>query len=156
MDYKTTEKEESYLKIAEKIVEEWRTIMKFDPIWEIPVDIVEDQNGHKGAINIRDTEYYKAPMLLYEHIFDLDEASFISELAENLVPHELTHLLAVDFFRTALLLAGDNEVMKEELRYRYEQFAVRFSRILVDLKNENLRLRYELERTSAGTEKKVL
>lgn len=152
MEYNLSDRERLYLKLTNKLIEEWKKVMQLDPVWEISADIIEDQNGHKGAVNIGESQYYRAPLLLCEHLFELEEEDFLHEVDNKIVPHELTHLVAVDFFRTALLLAGDNEVLKEELRYRYEQFVVRITKIVSELRNENLRLKYELERSSAGTE----
>lgn len=153
MEYNLTEKEKLYLKAAERVVDEWREVMELDPIWDIPVDIIEEEHpGAKGAIGLGESQYYRAMIFLCEDLFDLDEEEFLAVVNDKVVPHELTHLVAVDFFRTALLLAGDREEFKDELRYRYEQFVVRFCKIITKLRNENLRLRYELERSSTDTE----
>jgi hypothetical protein len=153
MELKLTDKEKLYLEAAERVVAEWREVMELDPIWDILVDIIEEEiEGAKGAVNIGGSQYYKASILLGENLFDLDEEEFLGELNDKVVPHELMHLVAVDFFRTALTLAGENEHLKQELRYRYEQFVVRTSKIITKLRNENLRLKYELKRASAGTE----
>lgn len=153
MELKLTDKEKLYLETAECVVEEWKKIMQLDPIWDIPVDIIEDEvEGVSGAINIGGSQYYKAPILLCEDLFELGEEEFLEEVGGKVVPHELTHLVAVDFFRTALMLAKDSEHLKEELRYRYEQFVTRTCKIITQLRNENLRLKYELERTSTRVE----
>lgn len=153
MEFTFTEKEKLFLKEAERVVEEWRKIMELDPIWELPVDIMDESiENVKGAVNIVGSQYYKAPILLGEDLFDLDEEEFIDEISDKIIPHELTHIIAVDFFRTALLLAREDKHMAEELRYRYEQFVVRICKIVTKLRNENLRLRYELARPSARAE----
>lgn len=155
MEYVLSDKEKLYLKAAQRVIEEWREVMEIDPLWEISTDIIEDEecNGNaKGAVDIGSAQYYRAPILLCERIFELDEEEFMATLNDDIIPHELTHLVAVDFFRTALMIAGDNQEIKQELRYRYEQFVVRLCRIITKLRNENLRLRYELEGTSSGTE----
>jgi hypothetical protein len=152
MEYTLTEKEKSFLEVAKRVIEEWRDIMDLDPIWDISTEIIEDEDeGAKGAINIGKTQYYKASILLCENLFDLEEEEFLAKLSDNVVPHELTHLVAADFFRTALLAAGENEHLRSELRYKYEQFTIRFARIIAKLRNENLRLRYELESPDPGT-----
>lgn len=153
MELTLTDREKLFIKTVERIVEEWREVMHLDPIWELPVDVVEEEMpGAKGAVDISQTQYYRAPILICEDMFELDEEDFIAEVSDKIVPHELTHLVAVDFFRTALMLAKDSDDLKEELRYKYEQFVVRLCKIITTLRNENLRLRYELERASTGTE----
>ena len=150
MEFTLTDKEKLFLKEAERAIEEWRSVMELDPIWEISADIIEDEYegaraGAKAAISIGESQYYRAPVLLCESLFQLSEEDFLSELNNEVIPHELTHLVAADFFRTALLAAGENEQLQNELRYKYEQFTVRFSRIISKLRNENLKLRFELE-----------
>jgi len=157
MEFTLTEKEKLFLKAAERVIEEWRSVMELDPIWEISVDIIEDEHeGAKGAISIGESQYYRAPILLCESLFEMDEEGFLGELNDEVIPHELTHLVAADFFRTALLVAGDNEHLKGELRYKYEQFTVRFAHIITKLRNENLRLRYELENPDSEPEANVI
>lgn len=155
MEIILSEKEKLFMEIAKKVVENWREVMNIDPIWELPIDIYDEDDAPpsaKGALDVSEAQYYRAPVLLFEGMFDLSEEEFMAELNDKVVPHELTHLVAVDFFRTATLMARDNDQLREELRYKYEQFVVRFCKIITTLRNENLRLRYELKKSSAGPE----
>lgn len=129
-----------------QIVEEWREILLIDPIWDIPVLIV-DRDGAMAALDIKNAQYYRAPLLITEQLVERDD---FWEDIENIVCHELIHLIVVDFMRTALI--GSHKDVKDELRYKYEQLTVRLQSIISKLKKENIGSEDEFERSDTGIE----
>ena len=57
---------------------------------------------------------------------------FLQKINE-VICHELVHLVMVDFFRTAKLMVSDNKEMSKELRYKYEQITARLQRSFIEL-----------------------
>jgi uncharacterized protein YdeI (YjbR/CyaY-like superfamily) len=62
----------------------------------------------------------------------LSESDFKKAVNEVLC-HELIHLVMIDFMRTAQLAADEDQVLQDELRYKFEQYTTRMQRAFMDL-----------------------
>ena len=134
MDLNFTKKERKLLKIAEEIIEKWRVILHLDPLWNIDLTIFDDEAipGAFARVDASATEYFFATIELSYDVLQLKEEDFEKKMNEAAC-HELLHLVMVDFFRSAQLVAGENAVMQDELKYKYEQFTSRLQKAFVEL-----------------------
>jgi hypothetical protein len=130
--------------VFDRAVRHWRRILLVDPIWRIRVGVAEDEDMGQGEANvdIGAAEYYRADISISRHLLSLREDR-LDAMAANIACHELLHIVAADFHRAALVAAGDNRPMCDELRYRYEQFVSRFSMILLNLDSRLVKDCYE-------------
>jgi hypothetical protein len=137
MEVIITKKDRKLIRVVEKTISKWRKILHLDPLWEIHVTIVDcmQMEGNLARVDALGTEYYVANLDINESFLQVDEEYFMEKI-EQIVCHELLHLVAVDFYRSAILASGKNEHMKEELKYRYEQFTTRLEKAFVDLYNK--------------------
>ena len=124
-----------FMDLAEDIIQEWRDILYLDPIWRIYIETFENEELAFGRLDTSGAAYFMATIEIAESAFGLSEEKFVKNM-NNMISHELVHLAAIDFYRTALLSVGDDEKLKNELIYRYEQFTTRLQRAFIDLKEE--------------------
>jgi hypothetical protein len=150
-----TAEERKAKRIFSKAVRRWYRILLIDPIWTVGVSIDEDETMDHGDayVDIGTAEYYMANIHVSRSLLSLP-AQELEQVASSVMCHELLHVVTADFHRAALVAAGDNEKMQEELRYRYEQFVSRFSMILTDLTEEDTHERPK--RQSPGSPEEVL
>lgn len=148
MDLNFSKKEHRLLDIAESIIDEWREILHLDPLWRIDVNIFDDESipGAYARVDASTTEYFFATIEISYDMLQMKEADFIVKM-NDAAAHELLHLLMIDYHHSAVLAAGDNEAMREELKYKYEQFTSRLQRAFVDLYQSHIemnKLQYKL------------
>lgn len=141
---KLTSEERRAKRVFEREIKRWCKILLIDPIWSIRANIIEDEEmgGGDASVDIGTAEYYVANLNIARCLLSLEEEE-LSFTAANVACHELLHIATADFQRAALVAAGENNQMQEELRYRYEQLVSRFSIILLDLA-EKKEGKYEL------------
>jgi hypothetical protein len=134
MEYVLDKHEKALLRAAEKNVSKWKRILHLDPLWHIGLSITdaEEMGGALARVDTSNAEYYVAEIEVSSTLLVADDKQFADAINE-LVCHELVHLVMIDFFRTAQLAAGDRQDMQDELRYKYEQFTSRFHRAFVAL-----------------------
>jgi hypothetical protein len=121
----------------EREIKRWRRILLIDPIWTFQVVVAEDEDMEQGDANvdIGTSEYYIARISLSRGMLSLENDE-LEITATNVAAHELLHIATADYQRAALVAAGDNVQIQEELRYRYEQLVSRFSMILMDFDSQ--------------------
>lgn len=130
----TAKTDRAKLRIARKTLEKWRRILHLDPIWTITFELTDAEimEGALARVDTSNSEYYVAVMEVTSALLQLDDEEF-EPIINEIICHELVHLVMVDFVRCAQLAAGNNESMHGELRYKYEQFTSRFQRAFMDL-----------------------
>lgn len=136
MEILLSEDDHKLLDLAYKIVEKWRTIMNVDPIWQITIQVVKDMDESIAFLKMTHAANYRAKICIHYDLFSNEEATFLSEI-ELIVCHELLHLVTEDFMRTALLAAGYNRKLIDELRYKCEQFTSRLQKTILNLVKES-------------------
>jgi hypothetical protein len=129
---KLTAGERKAKRCFEREIRRWRRILLIDPIWTFQVSIAADEDMEQGDANvdIGTSEYYLARINISRGMLSLENGE-LEMAATNVACHELLHIATADYQRAALVAAGDNAQMQEELRYRYEQLVSRFSMILM-------------------------
>jgi len=134
---KLTSDERKAKRVFEREIRRWLRILLIDPIWTIRVNVAEDEDMGRGDANvdIGTAEYYVANLNITKCLLSLKEAELVATAA-SVACHELLHIATADFQRAALVAAGGNTKMQEELRYRYEQLVSRFSMILLNLDSQ--------------------
>ncbi|MFA5048228.1 MAG: hypothetical protein WC516_04370 [Patescibacteria group bacterium] len=134
MDLNFTKKERKLLKLAEEIIDKWRDILHLDPLWSIDLTIFDDDTtpGAFARVDASTTEYFFATIEISYSMLQLREEDFEAKMNEAAC-HELLHLVMVDFFRSSQLVAGENEAMQNELKYKYEQFTSRLQKAFIQL-----------------------
>jgi hypothetical protein len=134
---KLTAGERKAKRCFEREIKRWRRILLIDPIWTFQVVVAEDEDMEQGDANvdIGTSEYYIARISLSRGMLSLENDE-LEITATNVAAHELLHIATADYQRAALVAAGDNVQMQEELRYRYEQLVSRFSMILMDFDSQ--------------------
>lgn len=134
---KLTAGERKAKRCFEREIKRWRRILLIDPIWTFQVVVAEDEDMEQGDANvdIGTSEYYIARISLSRGMLSLENDE-LEMTATNVAAHELLHIATADYQRAALVAAGDNVQMQEELRYRYEQLVSRFSMILMDFDSQ--------------------
>ena len=130
---KLTLDERKAKRVFEREIKRWRSILLIDPIWTIRITIAEDENMEHGdaSIDIGTAEYYVTNINITRGLLSLKNVQ-LKMTATNVACHELLHIATADYQRAALVAAGENVQMQEELRYRYEQLVSKFSMILID------------------------
>jgi hypothetical protein len=115
-------------------MKKWRSHLKLDPIWAIEFKFAdpEEMNGSFAIVNADNAEYYSATIYLSDLLMKLSESDFKKAVNEVLC-HELIHLVMIDFMRTAQLAADEDQVLQDELRYKFEQYTTRMQRAFMDL-----------------------
>jgi len=133
------------IKLINKIVDKWRKILYLDPIWVVSVEFadVEEMGGALARVDTSNSEYYVAVMEVTESLLQLDEDEF-DPIINEIACHELIHLLLIDFVRSAQLVAGENEAMHNELRYKYEQFTSKLQRAFMNLNEQIVTLQEDI------------
>lgn len=124
--------ERKAFKIFRDAIKRWRKILLIDPIWDIGVVIVEEQDRGEASVDIGATEYYVANINICRMLLSLEDKDLVIA-ADNVASHELLHVLSADYQRAALIAAGGNTKMQEEMRYRYEQLISKLSMVLMEL-----------------------
>lgn len=129
-----TKEERQAIKIVEKSVKKWRTVLQLDPLWDIDVEILDDDamEGALARVDTSNSEYFVTTIEISGGLAYLPKDK-LQETINEMVCHELIHIVMIDLFRTMQLIAGDNENWAQELRYKYEQFTSRFQRAFVEL-----------------------
>jgi uncharacterized protein YdeI (YjbR/CyaY-like superfamily) len=123
-----------YSNIVNGLMKKWRNYLKLDPIWVIEFKFIdsEEMNGSFAMVNADNSEYYAASVYLSDLLTKLPETEFKNAVNEVLC-HELIHLVMIDFMRTAQLAADEDQVLQDELRYKFEQYTTRMQRAFMDL-----------------------
>jgi len=121
-------------KVFTKAVRKWYRKLLIDPVWTVNVVIVDDGDMLHGAacVDIGAAEHYTADIYVSRSLLSLPENE-LKKVACETACHEILHLLTADFQRGIIVATGDNDKLRDELRYRYEQVVSRLSMILVDL-----------------------
>jgi len=151
MECVLTKRDRQLLKSAEKLVKRWRKHLQLDPLWDIGVEIVDDDEmeGAIARVDTSNSEYFVATIEITNGLLHLPEDKFLSTMNE-LVCHELIHLVMIDFFRTAQLAAGEEETLNRELRYKFEQFTSRFQHAFIELDKQLIKAKENEVRTGEG------
>ena len=133
MEYVLSAKDKKLLKVAKDTMQKWRKILHIDDMWEIDVEVIdgEEMEGY-ARLSLSTAEYYITSIELSHYLLTIDEDKFKSKM-EVIMCHELIHLVAIDFYRTARIAAEESEGLQEELRYRYEQFTARLQRSFISI-----------------------
>lgn len=126
-----TRNEKKSVKRFIKHVERWKTLLQLDPAWAFNLEIFEDPTK-AGALDLGAAEYYDANLGLGRHILDTDEED-LEDVLSFIACHEMLHAMTADYHRAALNAAGDNEPMKREIDYRYEQLVSKLTTVLTGL-----------------------
>jgi len=120
---------------------------------------VDVMGGAFARVDTSNSEYYVAVMEINAAIFTSEEEEFVF-LINEIVCHELVHLVMIDFVHSAQVAAGDNESMHDELRYKYEQFTSRLQKafmglddLITSLQEEAMKAGQELASVDDGKEK---
>jgi len=139
------------VKFIRKIVSKWRKILHLDPIWTISIELIDADvmGGAFARVDTSNSEYYVALMEINAAIFVSEEEEF-EFLINEIVCHELVHLVMIDFVHSAQVAAGDNESMHAELTYKYEQFTSRLQKAFMGLDDQIASLHGEV--TKIGQE----
>jgi len=126
MELLLTKEDIKRLATVQAIIDDWRETLNVDPIWCIHVDVLPaDQISNAVAkIDLRAGAHYHAKFILNYDVFSSDEDMFEEEI-HKAVAHELLHIITEDFMRTAIVAAGKNKELIQELRHKYEQFISR-------------------------------
>ena len=126
--------ERRYMELAESIVKKWRDILHIDPLWKIDVCFFNNEYKPSAScrINSANSEYYSTSLEIAESMIQINEELFIEEI-EDVVCHELIHLVSIDFYRIAKALAGDSEEVRKTLLYHFEQSTVRLQKSFMKL-----------------------
>lgn len=134
---KLTAEERKARRVFDKAVRRWYNILLIDPIWTVGVVVDEDETMEHGDayVDIGTAEYYVANVHISRSLLSMSSKK-LEKVAQRVACHELLHITTADFQRAALVAVGDNEKMREELRYRYEQLVSKLSMILMDLTEE--------------------
>lgn len=134
MDLSFSKKEKKILRLAEKTIKRWRGLLHIDPLWTIYLDVFDDEEMPSAfaRIDASSTEYYIATIELSYSTLQMEEDDFLKKI-DDIICHELLHLVMIDFFRTAQVAAGEREEMQRELKYKYEQFTSRLQRAFMDI-----------------------
>lgn len=124
------------LNLIKSIIKKWKKILFLGDLWDINIIVDEElEENVIAAVDISNSEYYKVDLLISPDIFNLDEEYFVMEI-ENILVHELSHLISMDFMRTALLFSKNNE-QKMEIKYKCEQLTSRLQKIFIKLDQGN-------------------
>lgn len=125
------------IKFIRKVVSKWRKILHLDPIWTISIELADADvmGGAFARVDTSNSEYYVAVMEVNAAIFTSEEEEF-EFLINEIVCHELVHLVMIDFVRSAQVAAGDNDSMHAELMYKYEQFTSRLQKAFMGLDDQ--------------------
>jgi hypothetical protein len=105
----------------------------------------ETMGGAFARVDTTNSEYYVTTMEINAAILNSEEGEF-ELLINEIVCHELVHLVMIDFIHSAQLVAGDNESMHNELRYKYEQFTSRLQKAFMDLDEQIATLQRDTEK----------
>lgn len=149
MDLNFNKKEKKLLKIADEFVDKWRKILNLDPLWELDISVFDDEMmpGALARVDVSGAEYFMATIELSYDMLDMKEDEFKEKINE-VICHELLHVVSIDYYRTAQLSAGENDAIQKELRYRYEQFTSRLQKTFTDLgkfQDKSLELEEKIE-----------
>jgi len=123
-----------YSNIVSGLLKKWRAILKLDSVWVINFEFIpaEELGEAYAMVNADNTEYYSASIYFSDILTRLQESDF-KKAANEVVCHELIHLVMIDSMRTAQLAAGKNQILQDELRYKFEQYTTRMQRAFMDL-----------------------
>lgn len=143
-------------KVFERELKRWKKILKMDPLWEIYLLVLpEEQMGDAAAAtDIGESEYYRATVFVRQTALDVEEKDRFSEM-RRIACHELVHASTADYQRAALTASSNNRD-RQEISYRYEQMVVRmtaaFTAIDDTLRRETRRRKqHEQEVAESGT-----
>jgi len=134
MEFVPNKCDRKLIKIGDKLVRKWSKYLCLDPMWIISIEVMPDEEmeGALARIDSSTSEYYVAIIEINQALLQIDEDKYV-ETVNEIVCHELIHLVMIDFFRTAQIAAGKKEELQDELKYKYEQFTSRFQRAFVDM-----------------------
>jgi len=144
MEFALTKKEKQLLRISEKIIKKWRKYLQLDPLWTINIEMLdgEEMEGAIARVDTSNSEYFVANIEITDALLDLPDEKITNAINE-MICHELVHLVMIDFYRTAELFTNGKEDLIKELKYKYEQFTSRFQKAFVDLDKQLERLNFE-------------
>jgi hypothetical protein len=127
----------------EKELKRWKRLLKMDPIWEIYILVLpEEQMGEAAAAtDIGESEYYRGTIFVKRESLDVEEKERFDEM-RRIACHELLHASTSDYQRAALTAAANARGQKE-IAYRYEQMVVRMTAALCAMDDAR---RKEIER----------
>jgi hypothetical protein len=134
MEFVPNKRDRKLIKAANKLIQRWSKHLCLDPLWTINVEVMPDEEmeGALARIDTSTSEYYVSTMEINQVLLQVEDNRFIDTVNE-IVCHELIHLVMIDFFRTAQIAAGKKEEFQKELKYKYEQFTSRFQRAFIDM-----------------------
>ena len=122
-----------YVNITNDLIKKWSKILLLDPLWNTTVEFYEDLDIENALARLDTSmsEYYKAILEISSDLF-LIEVELFKKKMDSIICHELLHILMLDFYRASVLMA-ENEKIKNELRYRYEQTTTRLQNSFINL-----------------------
>ncbi len=138
-----------YIGITKKIISKWKKILKIDPIWEIEISALNSTEMSDAAarIDVSNSEYYRVYIDVNENLFLEDEKEFV-KIINRVACHELIHLATADYHRTSALFAQENDQLKNELVYKYEQLTTKFEKILLEMQDRVEKLEKDINKQS--------
>lgn len=122
-------------KVLEREFKRWKKLLKMDPLWEIYLLVLpEEQMGDAAAAtDIGESEYYRATIFVRQTALDVEEKDRAIEM-RRIACHELIHASTADYQRAALTAASNNRG-RQEISYRYEQMVVRMTAALTAMED---------------------
>jgi len=132
MEILLSQDEQFLLEKAYDILEKWRNIMNVDPMWTIKIQPVNNLEESLAFLSMTRAANYQAKICVNYDVFSYHAETFMSEM-ELIMCHELIHLVTEDFMRTAMLAAGYNRKLIDELKYKYEQLTSRLQKTILSL-----------------------
>jgi len=116
-----------------KAVERWKEMLQLDPAWTFQLEVFENGN-RAGFLDLGASEYYEARLGIGRQFLDATDDPESSDAALSYIAcHEMLHAMTADYHRAALNAAGENEAMRRELDYRYEQVLSKLTDVLTGL-----------------------
>ena len=134
MEVVLSSQDRKVLSKANALVKKWSKILCLDPIWNVEVSLLTNDEMESGLarIDTSSAEYYEVVIELNHLLSQLDE-DLLNEELETAICHELVHLILIDFFRTAQVAAGEQDGLIRELIYKYEQITSRLQKSFLSL-----------------------
>ena len=119
---------------ANALVKKWSKILCLDPIWNVEVSLLTNEEMENGLarIDTGSSEYYEVVIEINHLLSKLDD-DLLNEELETAICHEMVHLVLIDFFRTAQIAVGDRDILLKELIYKYEQITSRLQKSFLSL-----------------------
>ena len=120
-----TNREKKAYKDFQKEIEFWRDKLSLSSAWDIDLVVIDDDimGDQQAYADISTSEYWDAEIGISR-----DNLKDVSSM-RKVISHEMVHILSADYHRAGLSLL-DNEKLRPNFIYLYEQLVSRVSKIL--------------------------